>query len=186
MTTMQETTYTSREGCWRCAPARRSARAGSGWTPTAALPARSGLGRRPRHLQGVDVSDRGIGLSVAHPRQRAGGQLEGGACTSTSAAPTSSSRRCSTVFTGQLGGAVADLAALIGEVVAVERAPITCDRRRAARHLSIGDVVDGRAGAVHRAPPASRPRCRTPCSARSRAPPPTRAGEQLPPRGADG
>src|SRR4029077_1891672 len=29
------------------------------------------------------------------------------------------------LFTGQLGGAVADLAGLIGEVVAVERAPIT-------------------------------------------------------------
>ena len=30
------------------------------------------------------------------------------------------------VFTGKLGGAVADLAALIREVVAVERVPITC------------------------------------------------------------
>ncbi len=34
------------------------------------------------------------------------------------------------LFTGQLGGAVADLAGLIGEVVAVERAPITLHRRR--------------------------------------------------------
>lgn len=49
-------------------------------------------------------------------------------------------------WTGQLGGPVADLAGLIGEVVAVERAPITFDVREGKGTLTIGSsptpVVD--------------------------------------------
>jgi hypothetical protein len=48
------------------------------------------------------------------------------------------------VFTGQLGGAVADLAALIGEVVAVERVPITFDVVEGKGHIRIGDVAEAR------------------------------------------
>ena len=46
------------------------------------------------------------------------------------------------LFTGQLGGAVADLAGLIGEVVAVERAPITFTVEGGKGRLTIGSVVD--------------------------------------------
>lgn len=46
------------------------------------------------------------------------------------------------VFTGQLGGAIADLAGLIGEVVAVERAPITFTVEGGRGRLVIGDVAD--------------------------------------------
>jgi hypothetical protein len=46
------------------------------------------------------------------------------------------------VFTGQLGGAIADLAGLIGEVVAVERAPITFTVEGGKGRLVIGDVAD--------------------------------------------
>ena len=45
------------------------------------------------------------------------------------------------LFTGQLGGAVADLAGLIGEVVAVERAPITFSVQGGQGKLSIGETV---------------------------------------------
>jgi hypothetical protein len=48
------------------------------------------------------------------------------------------------VFTGQLGGAVADLAALIGEVVAVERVPITFDVVEGKGYIKIGDVAEAR------------------------------------------
>ena len=65
-------------------------------------------------------------------------------CSSTTGAARSSSRRCSTVFTGRLGGAVADLAALIGEVVAVERVPITFDVVDGKGHIRIGDVAEAR------------------------------------------
>lgn len=46
------------------------------------------------------------------------------------------------LFTGQLGGAVADLAGLIGEVVAVERAPITFSVEGGNGRLRIGERVN--------------------------------------------
>src|SRR6478752_9712955 len=46
------------------------------------------------------------------------------------------------LFTGQLGGAVADLAGLIGEVVAVERVPITFTVEGGKGRLTIGNVAD--------------------------------------------
>jgi hypothetical protein len=45
------------------------------------------------------------------------------------------------LFTGQLGGAVADLAGLIGEVVAVERAPIAFTVDSGKGRLTIGSLV---------------------------------------------
>ena len=46
------------------------------------------------------------------------------------------------VFTGQKGGAIADLAGLIGEVVSVERVPITFTVDEGAGRLTIGTVAD--------------------------------------------
>ena len=46
------------------------------------------------------------------------------------------------LFTGQLGGAVADLAGLIGEVVAVERAPISFSVDGGKGSLRIGSRVE--------------------------------------------
>ena len=46
------------------------------------------------------------------------------------------------LFTGQLGGAIADLAGLIGEVVAVERAPITFTVDGGKGKLTIGTRVE--------------------------------------------
>ena len=46
------------------------------------------------------------------------------------------------LFTGQLGGAVADLAGLIGEVVGVERAPITFSVEGGNGQLKIGERVN--------------------------------------------
>jgi hypothetical protein len=46
------------------------------------------------------------------------------------------------LFTGQLGGAVADLAGLIGEVVAVERVPITFTVEGGKGRISIGSIVE--------------------------------------------
>ena len=46
------------------------------------------------------------------------------------------------LFTGQLGGAVADLAGLIGEVVAVERVPITFTVADGKGRISIGKIVE--------------------------------------------
>ena len=46
------------------------------------------------------------------------------------------------VFTGQLGGPVADIVKLIGEVVAVEQAPITFEADKGKGILKIGQAVD--------------------------------------------
>jgi hypothetical protein len=46
------------------------------------------------------------------------------------------------VFTGQLGGAIADLAGLIGEVVSVERVPIVFTVKDGKGRLTIGSVAD--------------------------------------------
>ena len=46
------------------------------------------------------------------------------------------------VWTGKLGGPVADLAKLVGEVVAVEDVPITFDIKGAAGTLKIGDAIE--------------------------------------------
>ena len=78
------------------------------------------------------------------------------------------------LFTGQLGGAVADLAGLIGEVVAVERAPITLHRRRRQGQADDRDAWSTPRWRRSWARPASRRRSPRPCSARSRARPSTR------------
>jgi len=46
------------------------------------------------------------------------------------------------VFTGKLGGPVADLAKLVGEVVGVERAPISFDVKEGKGRLTIGSGVE--------------------------------------------
>ncbi len=47
-------------------------------------------------------------------------------------------------YTGKLGGPLADLAGLVGEVVAVERAPISHHIVDGAGTLRVGDVVEAR------------------------------------------
>ena len=92
-------------------------------------------------VRGVDVSDRGVAV-VAH--------LPGNALQGNWTAVVYVDDRCSqeqqeailNVFTGQLGGPIADLAALIGEVVAVERAPFTFTVEGGAGTLRIGDAVE--------------------------------------------
>src|SRR5215475_2595615 len=94
-------------------------------------------------VQGVDVSDRVVGLSVHIPGNVLAGNWK---------AVVYVDDRCSeqqqeallSVFTGKLGGAIADLAALIGEVVAVERVPITCTVQEGQGVLTFGTVAEAR------------------------------------------
>jgi hypothetical protein len=94
-------------------------------------------------VEGVDVSGRVLGLSVHIPGNVLAGNWK---------AVVYVDDRCSDeqqeallkVFTGKLGGAVADLAALIGEVVAVERVPITCTVEHGEGLLRFGDVAEAR------------------------------------------
>lgn len=94
-------------------------------------------------VRGVDVSDRIIGISVHIPGNVFAGKWK---------AVVYVDDRCSNeqqdallqVFTGQLGGAIADLAALIGDVLAVERVPITCTVQEGEGLLKFSDVAEAR------------------------------------------
>ncbi|MGH8966457.1 MAG: DUF1326 domain-containing protein [Actinomycetes bacterium] len=94
-------------------------------------------------VQGLDVSDRCVCASAHIPGNVLAGNwraviLVDDRCTD------EQHQALLNVFTGQLGGAVADLAALIGEVVAVERVPITFDVEEGKGYIKIGDVAEAR------------------------------------------
>jgi hypothetical protein len=94
-------------------------------------------------VQGLDVSDRCICLSVHIPGNVLAGNWKAAVlvderCTEEQQAALLN------VFTGQLGGAIADLAALIGEVVAVERVPITFDVVGGKGAIQIGNIAEAR------------------------------------------
>ena len=92
-------------------------------------------------IDGVDVTGRTIAL-VAH--------IPGNVLAGNWKAVVYVDDRCSKeqedallkVFTGQLGGGIADVAALIGEVVAVERIPITFTVREGRGRLAFGDIAE--------------------------------------------
>lgn len=94
-------------------------------------------------VQGVDVSDRCIALTVFIPGNVLAGNWK---------AVVYVDDRCTqeqqdallAVFTGALGGPIADLAALIGEVVGVERAAITFTVEQGEGVLKVGDSIEAR------------------------------------------
>jgi hypothetical protein len=78
-------------------------------------------------------------------------------------------------YQGRLGGPLADLAGLVGEVVAVERAPIVHETRDGAGTLRIGDVVSAEMEPF-RSPDGTLTTCATRCSRPCPARPPTWPG----------
>jgi hypothetical protein len=93
-------------------------------------------------IEGVDVSGRTLALSAHIPGNvltpkswKVAVFVDDGASDEQQAALLK-------VFTGQLGGGIADLAGLIGEVVSVERAPITFTVDGGKGRLTIGNITD--------------------------------------------
>lgn len=94
-------------------------------------------------IEGVDVSDRVVAASVHIPGNVLAGNWKAAIfvddrCTDEQQAALLR------VFTGALGGPVADLAALFGEVVAVERAPISFEVEGGTGTMSIGGTSEAR------------------------------------------
>jgi hypothetical protein len=90
---------------------------------------------------GVDVSGRTLALLVRIP----GNVLKGSwraAVYLDERATREQEEAILQVFTGKLGGAVADLAQLIGEVVSVERVPITFEVEGGKGRVRIGNVAE--------------------------------------------
>lgn len=93
-------------------------------------------------IGGTDVSDLNLGIV---------GRLDGGVTDGTVRAAVFVDERSSdgqheailAAFTGALGGPLADLASLIGEVVTVERAPIEYDVDKGSGRFRTGDVAKG-------------------------------------------
>ena len=94
-------------------------------------------------VQGVDVSDRCLCVSVHIPGTVLAGNWKAAVLVDDRCSEEQQQALLS-VFTGQLGGAVADLAALIGEVVAVERVQITFDVVDGKGEIRIGDLAEAR------------------------------------------
>lgn len=92
-------------------------------------------------IEGVDVAGRTVALSVHIPGNVLAGNWKAVVYVDDASSDEQQAALLK-VFTGQLGGAIADLAGLIGEVVAVERAPITFAVNEGKGTLTIGDVVD--------------------------------------------
>jgi hypothetical protein len=92
-------------------------------------------------VEGVDVSGRTIAAMARLP----GKPLEGGwraAVYLDDATSDAQQEALLNVFTGKLGGAIADVAKLIGEVVGVERTAIVFSANNGKGSLKIGDVAD--------------------------------------------
>jgi hypothetical protein len=92
-------------------------------------------------IEGVDVSGRTIALSVHIPGNVLAGNWRAVVYVDDGSTPEQQDALLK-VFTGQLGGAIADLAALITDVVAVERAPIRFTVQEGKGTLTIGSVVE--------------------------------------------
>lgn len=92
-------------------------------------------------IQGTDVSDRVIGLSVHIPGNVLAGNWKAVVYVDDRCSEEQQEKLLS-VFTGQLGGAIADVAALVGEVVAVKRAPITFTVKEGVGRVAYGDDAE--------------------------------------------
>jgi hypothetical protein len=92
-------------------------------------------------IEGVDVAGMTFAMSVHIPGNILAGNWRAAVFVDERASEAQYGAMLK-VFTGQLGGGIADLAGLIGEVVAVERAPITFTVVDGRGHLKIGTVTD--------------------------------------------
>ena len=92
-------------------------------------------------IEGVDVTGRTVAISVHIPGNVLAGSWKAAVFVDEGATDEQQAQLLK-VFTGSLGGAIADLAGLIGEVVSVERVPITFTVDGGRGRLTIGSIAD--------------------------------------------
>lgn len=92
-------------------------------------------------IEGLDVSGLVLALSVHIPGNVFNGNWKGVVYVDDRSTEAQQAALLK-VFTGQLGGAIADLAGLISEVVAVERVPVSFLVEEGAGTMTIGDRAE--------------------------------------------
>lgn len=92
-------------------------------------------------VEGVEVSGRVVALSVHIPGNVLDGNWSAVVYIDDQASQAQEDALLK-VFTGQLGGAIADVAALISNVIAVERAPITFAVEGGEGSMTVGDIAE--------------------------------------------
>jgi len=92
-------------------------------------------------VEGVDVSGRVLALSVHIPGNVLAGNWKAVVYVDDEAS-TAQEEALLKVFTGQLGGAIADIAALITEVIAVERVPIAFAVEGGEGTMKVGEYAE--------------------------------------------
>ncbi|BAL22886.1 DUF1326 domain-containing protein [Azoarcus sp. KH32C] len=90
---------------------------------------------------GTDVSGLTFGMLAHIPGNVFSGNWRALAFVDERASPAQEEALLS-VFTGKLGGPIADLAKLVGEVIGVERVPIQFDVEQGSGHLRLGNKVE--------------------------------------------
>lgn len=100
-----------------------------------------GYNVRSGNIDGVDVSGRTVALAVHIPGNVLAGNWKVALFVDDKATEPQAEALIA-AFSGKLGGPLADTAALIGEVAAVERAPIRFEVHEGKGTLVIGDVAE--------------------------------------------
>jgi len=100
-----------------------------------------GYNVRSGNIDGVDVSGHTVALAVHIPGNVLAGNWKVALFVDDKASDQQMDALVS-AFSGKLGGPLADTAALIGEVAAVERAPIRFDVQEGKGTLVIGDIAE--------------------------------------------
>jgi hypothetical protein len=100
-----------------------------------------GYNFRSGDINGVDVTGRTLVFSVHIPGNVLKGNWKVALFVDDKASEEQADALVS-AFSGKLGGPLADTASLVGEVVAVERAPITFDVQEGKGRLVVGDVAE--------------------------------------------
>ncbi len=98
-------------------------------------------------VEGVDVAGFKLALLVHIPGNALNGNWRAVIYVDDQSTPQQEEAMLN-LFTGKLGGPVADLAGLVGEVTAVERAPIAFDSEGGTGSMRVGQVIEAQIAPV--------------------------------------
>jgi hypothetical protein len=99
-------------------------------------------------IEGVDVSGLTFGILADAPRQLTDGGWRVGLLVD-DAATDEQAAKLQGVATGELGGPMAGLAPFIGEVLGMERVPVTFEEGDGTRRVRFGDLAEVAVAHVH-------------------------------------